>query len=60
MRGGVFKLEVESRMLCGRRIAVLEMGAIGRKTAEIAKAYKMRVVGYARAGHVTRMSTSST
>jgi hypothetical protein len=31
-----------------------------RLTAEIAKAYKTRVVGYARARHVTRMSTSST
>jgi lactate dehydrogenase-like 2-hydroxyacid dehydrogenase len=49
MRSSVFELEGESKMLYGRRIAVLGMGAIGRRTAEIAKAYKMRVVGYARA-----------
>ncbi len=48
MRRGVFEIEGESKMLYGRRIAVLGMGAIGRRIAEIAKAHKMRVVGYAR------------
>ncbi|MEM4289695.1 MAG: 2-hydroxyacid dehydrogenase [Nitrososphaerota archaeon] len=48
IRGGNFEIVGESRMLYGRRICVLGLGAIGSRVAEIAKAFKMHVVGYGR------------
>ncbi|MEM3155706.1 MAG: 2-hydroxyacid dehydrogenase [Nitrososphaerota archaeon] len=48
IRGGNFEIVGESRMLHGRRICVLGLGAIGTRVAEIAKAFKMHVVGYGR------------
>lgn len=48
VRAGNFEIVGESRMLHGRRLCVLGLGAIGSRIAEIAKAFKMRVVGYGR------------
>lgn len=48
MRDGNFEIVGESRMLYGRRICVLGLGAIGSRIAEIAKSFKMHVVGYGR------------
>ncbi len=48
VRSGNFEIVGESRMLHGRRICVLGLGAIGSRVAEIAKAFKMHVVGYSR------------
>ncbi|MCS7145172.1 MAG: 2-hydroxyacid dehydrogenase [Nitrososphaerota archaeon] len=48
VRDGDFEIVGESRMLHGRRLCVLGMGAIGSRIAEIAKAFKMHVVGYGR------------
>lgn len=48
VRSGNFEVVGESRMLHGRRICVLGLGAIGSRVAEIAKAFKMYVVGYGR------------
>jgi phosphoglycerate dehydrogenase-like enzyme len=48
VRGGNFEVVGESKMLHGRRICILGLGAIGTRVAEIAKAFKMHVVGYGR------------
>lgn len=53
VREGNFEIVGESRMLHGRRLCVLGMGAIGSRIAEIAKAFKMHVVGYGRSPRST-------
>ncbi|MEM0481619.1 MAG: 2-hydroxyacid dehydrogenase [Nitrososphaerota archaeon] len=48
VRNGNFEIIGESKMLHRRRICILGLGAIGSRVAEIAKAFKMYVVGYGR------------
>jgi len=48
IRSGRFEVVGESRILRGRRITVLGLGSIGSRIAEIARAFKMTVVGYGR------------
>ncbi|MEM2095668.1 MAG: 2-hydroxyacid dehydrogenase [Candidatus Caldarchaeum sp.] len=50
LRMGDFRQDVKTILLGGKTLAVVGIGAIGRRVAEIGKAFGMRVVGVSRSG----------
>jgi phosphoglycerate dehydrogenase-like enzyme len=50
VREGDFSRDEELLQLKGRTLCIVGMGAIGRRVAEVGKAFKMRVVGVTRSG----------
>jgi phosphoglycerate dehydrogenase-like enzyme len=50
VREGDFSRDEELLQLKGRTLCIVGMGAIGRRVAEVGRAFKMRVVGVTRSG----------
>jgi len=55
MRRGVFDQSPGTTSLVGRTIGIIGMGAIGRRVAEIANAFKMRVLAVTKSGKTNVM-----
>ncbi|MEM1947963.1 MAG: 2-hydroxyacid dehydrogenase [Candidatus Caldarchaeum sp.] len=50
VQGGDFKRDVQLRLLSGKTLAVIGMGSIGAKVAEVGKVFSMRVIGVTKSG----------